>query len=225
MILGVTGEVGFTFWSFKVESEIKSTNSKIERLLKKEIQILGISATEAAGAASRANVSAEAAELHAAKAEEYALLLGPRKNLLLKERRQKLLCALKPFAGQRIEVRRSTLLGAWNGVPTGVSAIIAESSGLAESLICVLKEARWRLPEKSLAFGFSQGEGIRVQVLSDASARTHKASRALVKALGNVPFEVSGPESITEESAKRPAGVVISTPLTPDTIILVVDPK
>ena len=55
VILGVTGEVGFTFWSFKVESEIKSTNSNIERVLKKEIQMLGISATEAAGAADRAN--------------------------------------------------------------------------------------------------------------------------------------------------------------------------
>jgi hypothetical protein len=167
----------------------------------------------------------EAASREIKTANDQLLLQGPREKLLVGEARQKLVGALKPFARQRVDVRRSTLIGAINGVPTGVSAIIKESSGLAESLIGVLKEAKWQSPENPLAFGFPQGEGIRIQVLRNASARTHNASNALVKALRDVPLTVNGPESITEEPPKRPTGMVVSPPLTADTIILVVDPK
>lgn len=68
VILGVAGEVGFTFWSFKVESEIKSTNSQIERVLKAEIQILGTSAIDASNKSSQAIVTAGNANEESEKA-------------------------------------------------------------------------------------------------------------------------------------------------------------
>ncbi|MGA2074226.1 MAG: hypothetical protein ABSH52_12055 [Terriglobia bacterium] len=72
VILGVAGEVGFTFWSFKVESEIKSTNAKIERDLKAEIGILGTSAINAVASADRANIVAGTASQQSEHAKSVA---------------------------------------------------------------------------------------------------------------------------------------------------------
>jgi hypothetical protein len=72
VIVGVAGEVGLTFWSFKVESEIKSTNAKIERDLKAEIGILGTSAINAAASADRANIVAGTASQESEHARSVA---------------------------------------------------------------------------------------------------------------------------------------------------------
>jgi hypothetical protein len=72
VILGVAGEVGFTFWSFKVESDLKTISSNIEGVLKKEIALLGASATEAAKEADHAKELAEQANVESGKAKDKA---------------------------------------------------------------------------------------------------------------------------------------------------------
>jgi len=68
IIIGIVGELGFTFWSFKVESDIKTVNSKIERDLKAEIKVLGLSALDGANRASEAIETAKQANDESGKA-------------------------------------------------------------------------------------------------------------------------------------------------------------
>lgn len=84
VIVGVAGEVGLTFWSFRVESEIKSTNAKIERDLKAEIGILGTSAVNAAASADRANLVAG----KASQQSEHARSVAGNAELLARGARQ-----------------------------------------------------------------------------------------------------------------------------------------
>jgi hypothetical protein len=72
VILGVSGELVCTFRSFRVESEIRTTTSKIENVLKAEVGIAGTSAIDAARASDRANLSAKQARDTAGNAKTLA---------------------------------------------------------------------------------------------------------------------------------------------------------
>lgn len=64
VILGVSGELVCSFWALKVESKIRTTNSKIEDVLRSEISLVGTSAVGAVKAANAANtVSQEASAI------------------------------------------------------------------------------------------------------------------------------------------------------------------
>src|ERR1700689_3233953 len=79
----------------------------------------------------------------AAKAEMELLRQGARENLIVGAARDKLIAALKPFAGQSAEVRygRSTY-GVLQNFPETAGP---DARGLADSLIAALREAQWAL--------------------------------------------------------------------------------
>lgn len=218
VIAGIAGELLGTVKTSQISGTIIAN-------IEEEAGNAKTSADESADAAKRANTSAEAAELDAAQAEEYALLLGPRENLLVKERRRRLVSSLEPFTGQKIEVRRSTFVVSINGIPTGSEQIAEERDGLAKSLISILKNAGWKSPDTLLSSGLHQ-QGISVLILRGSSSKTIDAAKALVRALGEVPLVVKEPESVSDDLAKRSEGESAILPLPDkDTIILIVHPK
>jgi hypothetical protein len=140
-------------------------------------------------------------EFKALSLQKEILTQGPRENLLIGETRREFVDSLKPFAGQKIDLQTSALIGSWNGISTGISQIAEEMDGLAKSLIGILKNADWRPPEAlSKRRSNLPGIGISVHISIDASPRTREAANALVKALGEVPLAVNG-IPVTSESA------------------------
>jgi hypothetical protein len=152
--------------------------------------------------------------------EYRTLLLGSREKLLTGKRRQKLVDALTPFTGQKIEVRRTGILGTWNTISLGSSPIAEEESELAESLIGVLRDAQWKPPKVVLNSNFN-GHGISVQIAHNASPPTIRASKGLVEALGKVPLAVNGPSRLSDDLAKEFGAEALDQ----DVIFLIVHPK
>ena len=160
------------------------------------------------------------------KLQKELLLQGPRANLLVGEPRRVLVDSLRPFTGRKIDVRYIGIIGQLNGVPIGSPSVAEERNGLAKSLIRILKDAGWQSPEVPLACRFNVGQGLNVYVLDNASTATREASKALVKALSEVPLAVDGPGPISMDFAKRvEAEAMQSPPFSKDTILLVVSPK
>lgn len=152
-------------------------------------------------------------ELKALSLQKEILTIGPREKLLSGETRRELIASLKPFAGQKVDIQPSVMIGSWNGISTGISPIAEERDGLAKSLIVVLKDAGWT-PPAALPNTRSNlpGSGVSVHISANASPSTRGAAQALVSAFGKVPLAVNGPPSISEN-------------LDENTILLVVHPK
>jgi hypothetical protein len=167
------------------------------------------------------NERAAALEVEALKLRKQLLGQGPRGNLLAGENRRKLVDALKPFSGQKIDVRHSASTIMVNGSVVMSTPIGDDALGLANALIGVLKDAGWNLPPTPLISGF-QGHGVEVGILHNASRETRAAAEALVDALRQVPLAVSGPSPVTDDGAKRVGTEVILPAFDENTIILFV---
>lgn len=155
-------------------------------------------ALQAAGAANErageANERAATLEVEALKLRQQLVAQGPREALLRGETRQKLVDALKPFAGQRVDFRNSASIIQVNGKNVMDTPIGDDTLGLATALIGVAKDAGWESPSNPLPT-FVVSQGIEILVVRDASERTLEAAIALGHALQNVPFEkVQGPK-------------------------------
>lgn len=170
--------------------------------------------------ASEANARAAALEVEALKLREQLVAQGPRENLLRGETRQKLVEALTPFAGQRIDVRRSASAIEVNGAVVMSTPIGDDTTGLSQSLVGVLRDAGWSSPETPLLSTF-QGQGMKVEV-QDLSPQSVTAAKALVEALRKVPLAVEGPLLDDEDQAKRVGTNDILPAFDKSTIILTV---
>jgi hypothetical protein len=177
--------------------------------------------SDAKRAAEEARERAAALEVEALKLRRQLLWQGPRGNLLVGENRRKLVDALSPFSGQKIDVRHSASTIMVNGTVAMSTPIGDDSLNLATALIGVLKDAGWNLPATPLISGF-QGSGVEVEILHNASRETRTAAEALVEALRQVPLAVNGPVPITDDRAKRVGTEVILPALDKNTIILLV---
>jgi hypothetical protein len=154
-------------------------------------------------------------ELEALKLQEKLLSQGPREDLIIGENRRKLVDTLRSFSGQRVDAKPTALIGAWNGISTGVSPISEEMIGLSNVLLGVFKGAGWNGPKiVSNARSVLPGNGVSVHISANASQETKKAAEALVKALRDVPLITEGP------SPDSP-----SEPQNGDAILVVVHPK
>lgn len=171
--------------------------------------------------ASEANARASALEVEALKLREQLVAQGPRENLLRGESRKKLVDALKPFAGQRIDVRRSASVIEVNGAVVMSTPIGDDTLGLSQALVGVLRDAGWNLPPSPLLSAF-QGQGLKVEVVQKASPKTLGAAVALVEALRKVPLTVEGPLLDNDEQAKRVGTGVVLPAFDENTIILTV---
>jgi hypothetical protein len=158
-------------------------------------------------------------ELEALTLRQQMLVQGPRENLLKGQNRQEFVNMLKPFAGQKIDVRHSSFTLMVNSHVVSSSPIGDDALGLSQSLIDALKDAGWLSPATPLLSGF-QGQGMKVEIVQAASPETRAAAIALVDALRKVTLEVDGPLLDNEEQAKRVGDEVISPPLDGNTIIL-----
>jgi hypothetical protein len=160
-------------------------------------------------------------EVEALKLRRQLQVQGPRENLLAGENRQKFVDALKPFSGQRIDVRHSASTIMVNGNVVTSTPIGDDTLGLARSLVGALQNAGWDSPPNPLIAGF-QGQGLKVEVVQNASPGTLRAARALVEALKNVPLAVDGPLLDSDEQAKWVGNAAISPAFDQNTIILTV---
>lgn len=178
-------------------------------------------AGEAEERAGKANERAAALEVEALKLRRQLLSQGPRGNLLAGENRHRLVDALKPFSGQKIDIRHSASTIMVNGEVVMSTPIGDDVVGLANALVGVFKDAGWDLPPTPLPSGF-QGDGVQVEILPNSSHETRAAATGLVEALRQVPIGVDGPIQITEVRAKRVGKEVIVPALDDNTIILLV---
>jgi hypothetical protein len=168
-----------------------------------------------------ANERAAKLEVEAAKLREQLLAQAQRENLVSGEKRQQLVDMLKPFAGQRIDVRHSASTNMVNGGVVVSTTIGDDGLGLARSLIGALKDAGWNSPPGPLISAF-QGQGLKVEIDQNASLETLTAAKVLVEALKKVPLRVEGPLLDDDVQAERADKGLILPAFDENTIILTV---
>lgn len=184
-------------------------------------------AIEAAGIANEkageSNRKAATLEVKALSLQRELLQQGPRMNLLRGDIRQGLIDDLKPFAGQKIDVRYG--LNQYQGRTT-IEPDSADTYDLAATLIGILKDAGW-VPTPIPLRDTMQGNGIAVEVNRKAPPSTLRAADALVKAIRNVPLVVSEPLKFPDFVQQRMETPILGKggsipPVDESTIVLVV---
>src|SRR5258708_28779205 len=101
-------------------------------------------------AAADANERAAKLEVEALHLRKELVLQGPRANLITGDTRKKLADALRPFAKQSVDVRRSASVMMVNNRIVQVTPIGDDTTGLAGALIGVLKEVGWNVPKEPM---------------------------------------------------------------------------
>lgn len=150
-------------------------------------------AGEANERASKANERSSALEVEALKLRLQLAAQGPRESLLRGEVRQKLVDTLKPFSGQKVDLKNSASIIQVNGKNVMSTPIGDDSLGLASALIGVAGDAGWQVPSEPIPT-FVTAQGIEILVSRNASEKTLEAAVKLAQALGEVPFgKVQGP--------------------------------
>jgi hypothetical protein len=177
--------------------------------------------SDAKRAAEEAKEHTAALEVEALKLRKELVMQGARENLLSGDNRQKLVDALKLFAGQKVDVRYSANAFMVNGAVVTATPLGDDSVGLANALVGVMKDAGWSLPPTALLYSV-QGYGVNVEIVDRASPSTRAAAEALAKALRGVSLVVFGPQVISTDRAQRvgTAAQALSPPLDENTIIL-----
>jgi hypothetical protein len=177
-------------------------------------------AGEANERASKANERASVLEIEGLKLREQLAAQGSRESLLRGATRQKLVDALKPFAGQRVDFRNSASIVQVNGKNVMSTPIGDDTIGLAVALIGVAKDAGWNSPSDPLPT-FVVSQGIEILVVRNASERTLEAAIALGHALQNVPFgKVSGPVFADANRIARTGNQSVLPAFDRDTIVV-----
>lgn len=159
-------------------------------------------AGEANERAGKANERSSALEVEALRLQEQLVAQGPRENLLRGVSKEKFVESIKPYAGQRIDVRRSASVIEVNGTVVMSTPIGDDTTGLGQALVGALKDGGWDSSPTPLLSAF-QGQGLKVEIAPNYSHETLMAATALVKALKEVPLTVEGPLLDTDEQAKR----------------------
>jgi hypothetical protein len=173
VVFGISGELQVDRKSGDIQTKLRDANSELVLLLEGQT----LSASKAAGdAKGSADGAAEAAAIAREDAEKLLLEVikqGPR-TIPLRRYREDLIKKLRPFAGQRFtlveEVGRDT-----------------EATGALVSIKFALDGARWI---NNLQMYFSpantNGEGVIIRILPNASEKTRRSAKALSAALNDV---------------------------------------
>jgi hypothetical protein len=146
--------------------------------------------------------------LERAKLEERILEMGPRAVLLQGKRGADLVTALKPFTGQKVQVRDCQPNTMFN----------EEASGLSRTIKERLIESGWKLSPALNGFasqGSCRGTGMWIGNDPTAPDATKLAARALWDALNHVPLDVTG-RDLSANSGNPGTGT--------DTVIIVILP-
>lgn len=172
-------------------------------------------------AASEANERTATLELESLKLREQLVAQGPRESILRGEIRKKLIDALKPFAGQKVDVRRSASVIEVNGSVVMSTPIGDDTIGLSQTLVSILREAGWNSPSTPLLSDF-QGQGLKVEIAPGFSAETLRRARVLADALRAIPLATEGPLLDTKDQWKRVGTEVVEPAFDENTIIVTV---
>ncbi|HXJ93288.1 MAG TPA: hypothetical protein VMT20_10460 [Terriglobia bacterium] len=175
VILGVSGELVCTFWSFKVESDMRITSSKIENVLKAEISLTGRSAVDAAVAAGIANVAAQQANAEAGSAKSVA---GNARD----------------SAKQAIQDAGTAKQGAQN--------VLAQAKSLGQELTDSEKAARpRRLEQQKFAASLKPIKPFPVSVEAIPDFEAIRTAAFISAGLGMAGWKVSGPVKVRIDAA------------------------
>jgi hypothetical protein len=158
----------------------------------RQIAVAGQDAAHASERAGKASEHAAALQVDALKLRQQMLLQGPRANLLAGANRQEIVYALKPFAGQQIDVRHSSFTIMVNGSVVTSTPVGDDALGLANALVGVVHDAGWKAPLKPLIASL-QGKGVEVDISSNSPNETRRAAGVLVKTLLDKHIETVGP--------------------------------
>jgi len=184
-----------------------------------EIAALNKDAGEAREAAGKAMERAAALELETLKLRKDLMVQASRASLFVGEDRQKFVNALKPFSGQKIDLRRSASAIMVNGTIVASTPIGDDTVGLANTLFKALADAGWKLPPTPLLSNL-QGYGLEVEILHNAPPETQRAAKALVDALKQLSVSVNGPALVNQDRAQRVGNAVVLPALDENTVIL-----
>jgi hypothetical protein len=200
-----------------LDQEAKAEVSKAQQQAGESNRTAG-EANERAG---KANERAAALEVEALKLREQLLAQGPREALLRGDKRAQLVDALRPFTGQRIDVRRSAFVIEANSVLVSSMPIGDDTTGLAVALIGVVRDAGWESPSEPLLCSV-ESQGLEILVVNGASEKTMQAAIALGRSLQSISLQkVHGPVFADESRAAR---IVTKEPVLPpfdkDTIVV-----
>ncbi len=122
---------------------------------------------------------------------------GPRSHLLYGQRRSQLIERLKPFAGQRVEVRTCN-------ISFNLYVLDNDTIGVAMLLRHILGEAGWAVNPPAVES--CSGTGIFISRHPKSSDLTQKAAEALVAGLEQVPLVVNG---VRLSGAPRPQQMAV----------------
>ena len=202
---------------------LAARNARLREVLDQEAKVEVAKAQQQAGEsnktageanerAGKANERAKALEVESLRLREQLIAQGPREAILRGGRRTQLVDALRPFTGQRVDVRRSAFAIEVNSVLVSSTPIGDDTTGLAVALIGVVTDAGWESPSEPLLCSV-QGQGIQILVVKGASERTMEAAIALGRSLQSVSLQkIHGPVFADESRAAR---IVTQEPVVP----------
>jgi hypothetical protein len=137
-----------------------------------------------------ANLEKEAAALLKQLIEQ-----GPRSHLLYGERRERLIAQLKPFSGQKAEIR-------FCNSSFNLYSVDNDTTSVAMLLKYILEQANWSV--NPLVIDNCSGTGLSVSIHPIAPTSAHQAADALLSALLSLPLTVVGNKVFVEESPRPP---------------------
>jgi hypothetical protein len=129
----------------------------------------------------------------AAKAEKQLIEQGPRTHLLYGKRRDRIIERLKPFSGQKAEIRYCT-------VSFNQYFIDNDTMGVAMLLGDILAKAGWSV--NPLARENCSGSGLSISTNPQAPGSVQKAAHELLSALLEVQLTVVGSAVSVQESPR-----------------------
>lgn len=146
---------------------------------------------------------------------------GPRSHLLYGERQERLIEQLRPFSGQKVEIRHCA--SSFNQY-----FVDNDTIGVAMRLSDILGKSGWSVTP--FIRENCNGTGLSVSINRQASASTRKAADALLSGLLAVPLAVVGNKVFIAESPRpeQPpmfeanGKEIVLSPLVPDTIVVTV---
>src|SRR5664279_6625740 len=108
---------------------------------------------------------------------------GPRSHLLYGERRERLIAQLKPFSGQKAEIR-------FCNSSFNLYSVDNDTTSVAMLLKYILEQANWSV--NPLVIDNCSGTGLSVSIHTIAPTSAHQAADALLSALLSLPLTVVG---------------------------------
>jgi hypothetical protein len=211
LILGVIA-TGLIVWMGKVKEEY----------LQRDFAGANERAESAKAIAATANERAAESQLKLEELREQVVKQGSRSSLLYGKRRDVLVEHLKPFVGQKAEVRFCDV----SFSPQFIDNEVMSLTMLLQDILSI--DSKWSV--NPLARVHCSGTGLTVEINSKAPGTTAKAADVLLKALKEVPLAIVGNAVLISDMPRPPqlpmfnasGKELLFAPLGVDTIVITV---